>query len=214
MQRWAYAADALDELCPGASTCGYWVSAAARATTTVLGERARRASSDGDTASGGDTSPPLLVVSATGSADSSAEDGSAESINRFAPAPPLATADTAFGLKIVASRSDCRLSPSSSLPLAASAVVPGAAGAGAAPQPLLPASHERIAAVARELQDYRDSLAKARLRAKSDGVAGGALRGGRSLGECTQSLPFAPVTPPESLLDDLLNEVLQLLGDS
>lgn len=94
------------------------------------------------------------------------------------------------------------------------------------PWPAAACSQETLFAVARELREYAEMVAKTRSsrpsKVSSDpagkrSVAGGALGAGAAAGRADGSAvfpsPFVHDPPPEELFDALLDEVLQALGD-
>ena len=88
--------------------------------------------------------------------------------------------------------------------------------------PAAACNEETLVAVARELHEYAEAIARARSSREATGggkgggggrdVAGGALGAG-ALGAVSPSL-YLQEPPPEGLFDALLDEVLQALGDA
>lgn len=91
-------------------------------------------------------------------------------------------------------------------------------GQGVQSLPAAACTEEALVAVARELQEYAEAMARARSSreakggGKGGGVAGGALGAG-ALGTVSPSL-YLQEPPAERLFDTLLDEVLQALGDA
>lgn len=200
-QRWSYAADALEELCPGASDRNHWATATA-ASPAVDERKVRVGKNSGD--SGASSRKPAFPAPVAALSTPSAEDSVVEG------QPSSSEADITTGAPWVGTPG-----AANALPVAVVAVPDAQVVVPNLPKPLLPASSENILAVARELQDFRDSIASARARAESVGQGGQSGGGamGASLGSSTPSPQLPPPAPPESLLDGLLEDVLRVLGE-
>lgn len=194
-QRWSYAADALEELCPGASDRNHWVTAGSA--SSAVDEGKVRAGNNSVSSSRKPASVAALSAGDT-------------VLGSIGGNPASSEADITTGEPWVGTPG-----AANALPVAVVAVPDAQVVVPNLPKPLLPASSENILAVARELQDFRDSIASARARAESfsrGGQSGGGAMGA-SLNSSTPSPQLPPPAPPESLLDELLQDVQRVLGE-
>ena len=276
LQRWAYAADALEELCPGASSATstadlsrHWNPSPSPPTSHKSAGLVGVNGGNGGENHAADHDPPSLVATAASAAGgvsgvhfntisgpmaASAEHEQSAAVNAgdgageasldgvgASPATKALCAPSCSAPAASASPHPTR----AAIPVAEAIAVPSAALVGPGPKapqtgqprqqeqrrprgrdvlslPAAACNEDTLVAVARELQEYAEAMARARSSREAKGggkgggggrdVAGGALGAG-ALGAVSPSL-YLQEPPPEGLFDALLDEVLLALGDA